>query len=70
MPGAPHFNYTQQIVTGQHQSLGMVYGMVQSQAAMLSFNDIYRTLAVLTFVLIPGFMFLKGTGRPAPPGAH
>ena len=70
MPGAPHFNYTEQIVTGQHQSLGMVYGMVQSQAAMLSFNDIYRTLAVLTFVLIPGFMLLKGTGRPAPPGAH
>jgi len=70
MPGAPRFDYMQQIVTGQHQSLGMVYGMVQNQAAMLSFNDIYRMLAAMTLVLVPCYIWLKGTGRPAAPGAH
>jgi hypothetical protein len=48
----------------------MVYGMVQNQAAMLSFNDIYRMLAAMTLVLIPCYIWLKGTGRPAAPGAH
>ena len=46
------------IVNGQKQGLGMVYGMIQAQAAMLSFNDIYLMGAVLTFCLIPSFLLL------------
>ncbi|MGH8335926.1 MAG: hypothetical protein ACRETL_03695, partial [Gammaproteobacteria bacterium] len=57
-PGSMAFNYLPQLVTGQKQGLGMVYGMIQAQAAMLSFNDIYFLGAVLTFCLIPSFLLL------------
>jgi MFS transporter, DHA2 family, multidrug resistance protein len=57
-PGGLAFNYLPQLVTGQKQGLGMVYGMIQAQAAMLSFNDIYLMGAVLTFCLIPSFLLL------------
>jgi hypothetical protein len=49
LPGSPMFHYLPQIILGQKQGLGMVYGVVPSQAAMLAFNDIYRLLAILTF---------------------
>jgi len=39
-PGSMAFNYLPQLITGQKQGLGMVYGMIQAQAAMLSFNDL------------------------------
>jgi len=70
MPGAPRFDFMNQIVTGQHQSLGMVYGRIQAQAAMLSFNDIYRMLAAMALVLIPCFLWLKQMGKPGAPAAH
>jgi MFS transporter, DHA2 family, multidrug resistance protein len=57
--GAPEFHYLPQIVTGQMQGLGMIYGSIQAQSAMLSFNDIYRFLAVLMAVLIPSFLLLR-----------
>jgi DHA2 family multidrug resistance protein len=57
-PGSQAFNYLPQLITGQKQGLGMVYGMIQAQAAMLSFNDIYFMGAVLTFCLIPSFLLL------------
>jgi hypothetical protein len=37
----------------------LVYGAIQAQAAMLSFNDIYRMLAVGMIVLIPSFLLLQ-----------
>ena len=47
----------------------MVYGIIQRQAMMLSFNDIYRTLAIVMMILIPTFLLLRrarpGTGAPA-----
>jgi len=58
-PGSPGFNYLPQIVTGQKQGLGMIYGAIQAQAAMLSFNDIYRLLTVAMIVLIPSFLLLQ-----------
>jgi MFS transporter, DHA2 family, multidrug resistance protein len=57
-PNGLAFNYLPQLITGQKQGLGMVYGMIQAQAAMLSFNDIYLMGAALTFVLIPSFLLL------------
>ena len=36
-----------QMLSGHREGLAMLYGMVQRQAMMLSFNDIYRMLAVL-----------------------
>jgi len=57
--GSPSFNYLPQIVSGQKQGLGMIYGAIQAQAAMLSFNDIYRMLAIVMVLLIPSFLLLQ-----------
>jgi DHA2 family multidrug resistance protein len=59
MPGASSFHYLPQMVSGQHQSFGMIYNAMQAQAAILSFNDIYRILAVMMAVMIPGFLLLR-----------
>jgi MFS transporter, DHA2 family, multidrug resistance protein len=70
-PGARAFHYLPQIVTGQKQGLGMVYGMIQAQAAMLSFNDIYRVLGVVMVILIPSFLLLRRVEtRPGSAPAH
>ncbi|MGA2411669.1 MAG: MFS transporter, partial [Candidatus Binataceae bacterium] len=67
-PGAPAFAYLPQIISGQKQGFGMVYGMIQQQAAMLAFNDIYRILAFITLLMIPSFLLLRGS-RPAAGGS-
>jgi hypothetical protein len=64
-PGAPAFGYLPQLISGQKQGFGMVYGMIQQQAAMLAFNDIYRILAFMTLLMIPSFLLLRGARRPA-----
>jgi DHA2 family multidrug resistance protein len=69
-PGARSFDYTHQILTGQKQGLGMVYGMIQRQAAMLSFNDIYRTLAIAMIILIPSFLLLRRPQTSTTPTTH
>jgi DHA2 family multidrug resistance protein len=65
MPGAASSSYMPEMITGQHHGFGMLYGMVQSQAAMLSFNDIYRMLALLMALLVPAFMLLRRAGSGA-----
>jgi hypothetical protein len=43
----------------------MVYGMIQSQAWLLAYNDVYRVLAIITLLLAPWCMLLKRpTGAP------
>jgi len=64
------FHYLPQIILVQKQALGMVYGVVQSQAAMLAFNDIYRMLAILTLLMIPSFLILRGPTAGAQAPAH
>ena len=66
LPGAPTFNYLPQMITGQKQSFGLIYGAIQAQSAMLSFNDIYRILAVATLIMVPSFMLLRGARSSAP----
>jgi hypothetical protein len=70
MPGGPPFNYMTQLTTGEKQGLQMIYGAVQSQATMISLNNIYR---MLTGVMIVALLFTvllpRPTGR-APAGAH
>src|SRR5262249_56106898 len=53
LPGAHAFYFVPQLITGQKQGIGGVYAMIQAQAAMLSFNDIYRTPPPLMLVLVP-----------------
>jgi DHA2 family multidrug resistance protein len=70
-PGSLVFHYLPKIVSGQKQGLAMVYGVVQSQAAMLAFNDIYRLLAILTILMVPSFLILRGQiGAGAHSAAH
>jgi DHA2 family multidrug resistance protein len=59
MPGSPPFRFMGQLVTGRKQGLGMVYGMMTSQAAILSFDDLYRIMAVLMFAMVPVFLGLR-----------
>ena len=48
----------------------MIYSVVQSQAAMMAFNDIYRLLAILTVLMIPSFLILRGPVNGVPVAAH
>jgi DHA2 family multidrug resistance protein len=66
MPGSPQFHFMEQLVRGQKQGLGMVYEMVTAQAAILSFDDLYRIMAILMLTMVPAFLWL----RRATPGAH
>jgi DHA2 family multidrug resistance protein len=70
LPGSPSFAYMPQLISGKKQALGMVYGAIQAQAAMLSFNDIYRVLAVATFIMIPSFLFLRGVKGSGASAGH
>ena len=69
MPGAP-LSLADQLVAGRHQGMAMLYGMVQRQAMMLSFNDIYRMLALLMVIMVPTFLFLQRDLRNVPADAH
>jgi len=59
MPGGPQFDFLGQLITGQKQGLGRVYGMMTAQASMLSFDDLYRILAVLMLAMVPMFLWLR-----------
>jgi hypothetical protein len=48
----------------------MIYGAVQAQAAMLSFNDIYRILALVALIMIPSFLLLRGAHVGSGGAAH
>jgi MFS transporter, DHA2 family, multidrug resistance protein len=65
-PGARGMSLAQQFTMGDKHGMMMLYGMVQKQAMMLSFNDIYRILCVMMFLLVPTFLFLKRDTRNLP----
>jgi DHA2 family multidrug resistance protein len=69
-PGSPAFQFLGEMISGQKQGLGMVYGAIQQQSAMLAFNDIYRMLSLMAVVMIPSFLLFRGAkmttgGAPA-----
>jgi DHA2 family multidrug resistance protein len=64
MPGG--LNMGNEFAMGHKHGMMMLYEMVQRQAMMLSFNDIYRILCVLMLVLVPTFLFLKRDTRNLP----
>jgi MFS transporter, DHA2 family, multidrug resistance protein len=59
MPGSPHFHLMNGLLAQQAQGLAMVYQVVQRQASLLAYNDIYRMLALAAALFAPGFLFLK-----------
>jgi MFS transporter, DHA2 family, multidrug resistance protein len=69
MPGAMRFDYMGQLVTGQKQGLARIYGAVQSQATMISLNQVYRMLSgVMVLAILLCLMLPLPRGR-APAGA-
>jgi MFS transporter, DHA2 family, multidrug resistance protein len=59
MPGALTFHYLPELITGRKQGLARIYELIQMQAAMLSFNDLYRLLAFVSLLMIPSFFYFK-----------
>jgi len=51
------------------QAHGMIYNMVQQQAAMLSFNEVFWALGVLFLAVIPLMFLMKKTGPAKGPVA-
>ena len=50
---------TRQVAGGTERSLAMLYGVVQQQAALLSYADGFQILAFGTFAIIPFVLLLK-----------
>jgi len=71
VPGMMSLEHPVQLLSGHSQGLGMIYQMAQGQAAMLSFNDIYRLLSTLALILIPAsFLLLLTKSTPTPSSVH
>jgi MFS transporter, DHA2 family, multidrug resistance protein len=47
------------VVTATQRSYAAVWGMVERQAAMLSYNDVFRLLGIMFFAMIPFILFMK-----------
>ena len=58
LPGSPAFHFLSG-VDGNRHGLAIIYGIVQSQAAILAFNDIYRMLSVLAVVVLPIYLVVR-----------
>ncbi len=69
MSGAIQPHLIQGMATNQVQGFGMLYATIQQQAALMSYNDIYRMLAMLAALFIPAFLLLR-RGRGAAVPAH
>ncbi len=69
-PGARGFDLARQLAMAQRHGMAMVYGLIQRQAMMLSFNDIYKMLAALMLLMIPSFLFLQRDRRNLPAHAE
>jgi MFS transporter, DHA2 family, multidrug resistance protein len=63
MPGSPTFHFMHQMLSGQKQGLGMVYGMIQGQAWLLAYNDAYRLLAIIALLCAPWCLLLRKIGH-------
>ena len=69
--GFQHFGLLMsRVMSGQKQGIDLIYNSIQAQAAILSFNDIYRLLAFVTAFMIPTFIFFKQSQVKDAPIAH
>jgi MFS transporter, DHA2 family, multidrug resistance protein len=58
-------------VTATHQAQGAIWGMVQRQASMLSYNDTFRFLGGMFIAMLPLLLLMqKLKGGKGPPMAH
>ncbi len=58
-------------VTANHQAYGALWGLLQRQASMLSYNDVFRFLGWMFLIMLPLlFLMEKPKGGKAPAMAH
>jgi DHA2 family multidrug resistance protein len=58
-------------VTATERAYAALFGMLQRQAAMVSFVGLFQTLGIVFLLLIPLVLLMKRPGSKAPPvGAH
>jgi DHA2 family multidrug resistance protein len=58
-------------VTASHMAQGAIWGMLQQQASMLSYNDVFRFLGWMFILLLPLLMLMeKPKGGKGPAMAH
>jgi DHA2 family multidrug resistance protein len=50
----------QSVVAAPREALAQLYGAVQTQAAMLSYIDVFYLLMVVVFACIPLLLFMRG----------
>jgi DHA2 family multidrug resistance protein len=59
------------ITTATSRAYAAMFGMVQRQAAMVSFVGLFQLLGIIFLVMIPLVLLMKRPGSGAPPvGAH
>jgi DHA2 family multidrug resistance protein len=56
-------------VTATKQAYAMMFGMVQRQAAIMSFNDAFFLLTILFLLMIPLVFLMQKPKHGAGPGA-
>ncbi len=57
-------------VTATHQAHGALWGTVQKQAAMLSYNDVFRFLGWMFLVMVPLILLMEKPKKKGPVMAH
>jgi MFS transporter, DHA2 family, multidrug resistance protein len=69
-PGALHLGLVQGMAANDHRGFGLIYGMIQAQASLMAYNDIYRMLAILAALFVPTFLLLRKSRPGAGAAAH
>jgi len=57
-------------VTAEHQAMAAIWGMVQQQASMLSYNDVFRFLGWMFLIMLPLLFLMKKPRGKGPAMAH
>jgi hypothetical protein len=52
MPGSQTFNYIHEMVTNQYHGMASVYALIQQQATLMAYDDIYRDLSLVAAIFI------------------
>jgi DHA2 family multidrug resistance protein len=68
MPGSQHLNLIPGLAAGQVQDFASIYQTVQQQASLMTYNDTYRWLAVMSVICVPSFLLLRQFSGGAPAG--
>jgi MFS transporter, DHA2 family, multidrug resistance protein len=56
-------------VAAAHQARAMIFGLVQREAAMISYNTIFKSLGVLFMALLPFILIMRRPSAKAPAAA-